>query len=113
MPQQRPTRRVPPGISALLLVVTVLTLLGLYIGCYYKLSRRGMDQSRFANSIHGGDPERWRDNWSYVTHDEIQADLDAGVTTNIDRNRRRYWFFRPAAWIDERLFGGAPAWKPR
>ena len=55
-----------------------------------------MDQARFANSIHGGEEARWRDNWSYL-HDEIQHDLGTGTDANLATNRRRCWFYRPAA----------------
>ena len=95
------------------MLLTVAALLSWYGRSYYLLSRRGMDQSRFANSIHGGDPATWSNNWSYITHDEIQHDLDTGTSANLDRNRRRYWFYRPAALVDQYVFGSPYPWVPR
>src|SRR5262245_53513183 len=88
------------GLKTAFVLLTVAGLLCAYARSYYILSRRGMAESRFANSIHGGDEATWSDNWSYITDDEIQADLDAGTSTNLDRNRRLYWFYRPASLID-------------
>lgn len=101
------------GLKTAFVLLTAAALLSWYGRSYYVLSRRGMDESRFANSIHGGDEARWRDNWSYITDDEIQHDLDTGTFDNLRRNRRRYWFYRPAALIDQYVFGSPPAWVPR
>jgi hypothetical protein len=100
-------------LRTLLMVVTVAALLSWYGRSYYNLSRRGMDQSRFANSIHGGDEAHWRDNWSYITHDEIQHDLDTDTRVNLTTNHCRYWFYRPAALIDQYVFGSPAPWVPR
>lgn len=101
------------GLRTAFVLLTLAALLSWYGRSYYLLSRQGMDQSRIANSMHGGDPERWRDNWSYITHDEIQHDLDTGTHGNLRRNRWRYWFYRPAALVDQTLFGSPPAWVHR
>lgn len=101
------------GLKTAFVLLTAAGLLSWYGRSYYLVSRRGMDQARFANSIHGGDEARWRDNWSYITHDEIQHDLDTGTFENLRRNRRLYWFYRPAALVDEYLLGSPPAWVPR
>jgi len=100
-------------LRTLLIVVTVAAMLCWYGRSYYAISRRGMDQARFGNSIHGGEEARWRDNWSYITHDEIQHDLDTGTDANLATNRRRYWFYRPAALIDQHVFGSPAPWVPR
>lgn len=100
-------------LRTLLIAIAGVALLSWYGRSYYLLSRRGMDQARFANSIHGGDEAHWRDNWSYITHDEIQHDLDAGTDGNLNVNCRRYWFYRPAALIDQYVFGSPPPWIPR
>ena len=49
----------------------------------------------------------------YVTHDEIQHDLDTNSLDYRYTNRSRYWFYRPAAIVDQYVFGSPPAWVPR
>ena len=100
-------------LRTLLILVAAAALLCAYGRSYYLLSRRGMDQARFANSIHSRDEAHWADNWSYITHDEIQYDLDTGTRHNLTVNHRRYLFYRPAALIDQYVFGSPPPWVPR
>jgi hypothetical protein len=112
---RRVTRWLPRrfGLRTAFVLLTLAALASWYGRSYYLISRRGMEQARFANSIHEPDESLWRDNWMYVTHDEIQHDLDTNTFGNHARNRRRYWFYRPAALVDEYLLGGPPAWVPR
>jgi hypothetical protein len=106
-------RRLRFGLRTAFVMLTVAALVSWYGRSYYVISRRGMDQARFSNSIHSSDEAHWRDNWLYVTHDEVQHDLDTDTYDNHRTNRRRYWFYRPAAWIDQHLFGSPPDWVPR
>lgn len=111
MPAWRLPRRF--GLKAAFVLLTLAGLLCWYGRSYYVVSRQGMERARFSNSIHGGDEARWRDNWMYITHEEIQHDLDTQTSANLKRNRRLYWFYRPASLVDQHLFGSPPAWVPR
>ena len=77
-------------LRGLLLAVVLASLLASYVGCYYRLSRRGMREAA----------ECEMDGFLYLPVDEVVA------TEDLTRHHRRAVFFAPANWVDRCLFGG-------
>ena len=73
-----------------ILIVVALTLGVLYVGSYYRLSRRGMREARDYGLA----------GFLYVPCEE------AAETESLLRHRRLAAFYTPANWIDRQLFGG-------
>ena len=73
-----------------LLTLVVALLLVLYVGSYYNLSRRGMQEAR-AYHMHG---------FLYVPADEVFA------TRDLSQHYFRVRLYAPLNWLDQTLFGG-------
>ena len=78
-------------VRTLLLAVVLASALASYVGCYYRLSRRGMEEVAQHPGI---------DAFLYVPTDEVFAAQD------LTQHHRRALFFAPANWIDRHVFGG-------
>ena len=90
MTEKRKRRWYQFSLRTLLLSAVVVSLLSSYIGCYYRLSRRGMEEARQAE-IEG---------FFYVPIDEVIA--AGGVTP---KHCLLLLLFSPANAIDHLLFG--------
>lgn len=90
MTEKRKRRWYQFSLRTLLLSVVVASLLSSYVGCYYRLSRRGMEEARQAG-IEG---------FFYVPMDEVDA---AGDVT--PKHCLLAVFFLPANAIDHFVFG--------
>jgi hypothetical protein len=75
----------------MLLAVLFASLLSSYGGCYYRLSRRGLQEAE----------ERGSDGLFYYV--PVDGDL---ATEDLMRHRRLAWFFAPASLVDRHFFGG-------
>ncbi len=81
------------SLRTLLLLVFVWSLLASYIGAYYRLSRRGVEEAA-DYGLEGC--------FLYVPTDRAME------TQDLTEHYRRMRFFAPASWIDQHIFGGPP-----
>lgn len=74
------------------LAFVVLSMMLAYVGSYYRLSRRGMDEAK----REGMDME----GFLYVSIEE------AAATEDLSQHHRRARFYAPLNFVDRALFGG-------
>ena len=86
-------RRFQLRLRSLLIAVVVSAVVAAYVGSYYRLSRRGMQESGLY-----GVPG--------ILYVPIE---DASASQGVSWQNALAAFFSPANWIDRHCFGGRPA----
>jgi hypothetical protein len=74
-------------------VTTIVVVLAAYVGSYFHLSRRGMQEAR---AVH-------MDGFYYVPLDELNA------TRDLSRHKFYTSLYAPLNWVDQKAFGSLPA----
>ena len=80
-------------LRTVLLLVAFVALLSAYVGSYYRISRRGIDEAG---------PDNY---WMYVSQSDVRTDLDNDRWEFLDRHYFYRRVYAPACWVDQTVFG--------